>query len=318
MTPPRALTTEPMDPAIALTTGFLTLGLLVLLAFRIMAPGPDAEWTDAEREAIHAGHQFPALLVDADRLDRARRDHYASPDLSSVTDEVASLRELIVRANNAQFPPHDPDQIIDPVEMEAELQFLTDEIISVTGPRGFASVGDPHFQSCRQGLEDLLGALQSGNLPLSQAVEDPPAERFTAYREHCGNLLPVLLDHSLVNSDGTWAREFAPDLVEILQRYRFASLAHSRHATNRQLSSYEVELFARWRIEDPEAFGPTERTRFLSESRNLLPADYDHHLARARIIATQVGPHNAFSELARQHPDNPLYEALRDRVPRNP
>jgi hypothetical protein len=310
MNPPSPYEPEPMAPAITLTSALLALVILTALFLRLSAGAPTPEWSSSELQQLRSGLAFPALVVDPVRLEASMANHYREADVSHVQEEVDELRTLVTRANLAHFPVHDPAQQISHANLELELTFATDEVFTATGPRGFVVVGEPNFSACKRGLNDLLEAIRSGNLPLTQAVQDPPADRFADYRKYCGNLLPSLLDHHLVAPDGTYARDFSEVMIGILLRYRWAGLAHTRHHTARQLSPYELELFGRWRIEDPDAFSPPERLRLLGEFAHFLPPEYDVPLARARILASQTSPSQAFAELREAHPDVPLYHEL--------
>lgn len=310
---------EPMAPAIVVSIFLLSALILSVGLWGVFGPDSPSEWTDEEWAEIQAGIHFPALKVDNARLEAARRAHYDSPDLGLVQDEVLQLHSLIRKANVNQFPVHDPSDRVDLQALDLQLRFAAEELLPVTGVRGFQRLGEPLFERCSGGVDALVRALGRGQIPLAQALEDPPANRFQAYREYCGNLLPVLVERNLVTTDGRWNHNYKDALIDILQRYRFADLIHSQFATRRQLSSYELEIFYRWTIEDRRAFDINERRRFLQRSESILPDSYDLALARARLDVADKDLASAverFQELTEEYPSNRLYSAIYENLRR--
>lgn len=305
---------EPMAPAIIIAFVICTAMILGALGWAIWGPEPESDWTDEEIAQIRSGIQFPPLRVDETRLAAARADHYVVADLQLYADSVEELRALARRANLTQFPPHDPDNIIDHRELEHRLIFAADEVVPAAGVRGFMSVGEPIFERCNRGLRDLLSAIRRNELPLTQAVEDPPADRFYLYRENCGNLLPILIERHLVGADGQWQRTYSQVIVDLIQRYRWADLLHTRYPTHQQMAPYELELFFRWRIEDPDAFTVVERRRHLQSARSVLDeTEYDYALARARLDAANGDLERAvarFADLVEEDPHNQVYSSI--------
>ncbi len=319
MTNPSDFEPEPMAPA-------LLVGCLISIALIIggvawfqWGPGSIDGWSDEEGAHIRSGTSFPPLTVDERRLQRDRDDFYTEPDLTLIEDEVDVLLDTFREANLAQFPAHGPEEELSAEQHVARVTFLANDVLVVAGVRGFQSVGAPVLDACRAGLEDILSAIQSGNLPLSQAAEDPPADRFAQYRENCGNLLPFLIERNLVTSDGEWTHDDTPTLVDILQRYRWADLIGGQFPVHYQLAPYELELFYRWRIEDSEAFTLSQRHQFLEQAKAFLPSDYDFSLAQTRLDAASRDADEAlqlFEELAEENPDNEFYQALYEEIQR--
>ncbi len=311
---------EPM--ASGLIIGYLLSVAFILggVGWSLFGPEPESEWTPDEEAHLLAGLQFPPLTVDANRLADARSSHYDKPDLSLIEADVAELRTTFRKINLSQFPSDRLIGDLSPLELVAKIEFVAGDVVGVTGVRGFNSVGTPHFERCLSGLDDLLAAIESGNLPLSQALENPPASRFEDYREHCGNFLPVLHERHLVTSEGQWRHDYSRDIADILQRYRWADMVRDIYPLHDLLSRYELELLFRWRIEDPEAFPPRHRRQLLARAQNrYLPEDYDFDLAWARLDVANFDLEGAlprFEELVENHPDNELYRAIHDDIAR--
>ncbi len=284
----------------------LLIGLLVLFGIAVFVTQMRSDGDTADLAMLN----FPPFSIDEDRLHQERQDHHPTVDVDHVQEEIDQLLSLTREANLSQFPDHQSEY--DPEELLAEILFITDDILPATGPAGFARVGGPLFEGCAQGLSEVLEAIGAGDLSTEDAATAPPADRFLGYRRSCGNLLPILLQAQLITEDGAWTDDYGPALAEVFQRYRWADLVDSRYTTIRQLAPYDLEIFARWRIEDSRAFTPEERLQFLHRSRTpaYLPDDYDIPLARARIRAELVGPEEAFAELVENHPDVPLYDSL--------
>lgn len=304
---------EPMSPAILITAFICLAFILGIAANKFIFQASKFSLSAEQRLQIESGLNFPPLQFDKARQQAAHREFYETPDLSTQRDTVQALHDLTQKANLTQFPPLDGESLPPLAELDHHLRLLADELLPATGPRGFSSVGEPLFQACTEGLNDLLAALQAQELPLSQALKDPPHQRFAQYRKNCGNALPVLLERHLITPDGTWAHDFGPELFGILQRYRWADLIHSRYSTDQQLAPYDLEIFSRWRIEDPQAFSPAERRQLLAQSRAYLPTDYDHGLARVRIEAANQDLSAAavqLGDLIHENPENPVYSAI--------
>ncbi len=310
---------EPMAPG--LIVGCVLAGAFIagVMAWSQWGPAAEQQWDDSEEAHIQSGLEFPPLDIDKRQLENARQAHYDDPDLHLIEDEIDTLLSIFRQANLTQFPSHSPESPDDAGELEQRLTFLADDIILVSGVRGFQLVGEPIFDQCLRGLDELLRAVQNGDIPISQAIEDPPARHFSAYRENCGNFLPFLYERNLVSTDGEWTQPAAPKLIDILQRYRWADLIRSRFPVHYQLSPYELEVFFRWRIEAETAFPLTQRRQFLEQAKPYLSTDYDLSLAEARLEAADRDPDEAlevFDQLIEEEPDNQLYQAIRQTAQR--
>ena len=308
---------EPMAPAISITIAILVAPIIAFFSWSFFSEG-QPDWSPDERAQLESGIHFPPLEVIPQHLKRARQDHYDEPDLSSVAEEVERLRSFVQKANIAQFEELSQANAEAYQELDHGLRLMADEVLPATGVTGFQSLGEPIFESCNSGLNDLLESVQRGEITIAEASEDPP-EHFSDYRENCGNLLPILLERRLVSPDGTWNHKFGSELVDIIQRYRWADLIHTRHPTSRQISPYELAIFYRWRIEDPEAFTIAERRRFIAEARRSFPVDYDVELAAARLDVADHDLDSAMQRMAAlslEHPDSTLYNALYDELQR--
>ncbi|RAL23731.1 hypothetical protein DL240_06120 [Lujinxingia litoralis] len=278
--------------------------------WRTFGPPPQPDWAAEDAAQIRSGSHFPALSVDVEHLAASRQAHYHTVELSS--DQRAqhhALMEAVVAANRAQFTDA---EAIDARALQGRIDTLSSALLPATGPRGFVPLAEPTFEACASGLEELLDAIRRGALTLHEASTAPPAKRFESYRDHCGNVLPMLRERALITEDARWSYASSPYIFSVLQRYRFADIIHTRQPLRLQLAPYELQLLTRWRIEDPNAFDVRTRRRHLARATDLLP-DYDVPLARTRLDAhgkalSEALPH--FRDLVESHPDTPRYRDL--------
>lgn len=306
---------QPEPVARGLVIGcLLAAGLVVgVVLWSAWMPGWDAD----ERAQLNSGLDFPQLHIDAVELETARTDFAGETNLELIEDEVQQLEDVVRQANRAQFS-RDATDIDDTGEqLRQQLMFLSNDVATATGPRGFQQAGGTIIDACQSSLEDLLGEVRAGNLPMEQAIDDPPQQRFESYRANCGNYLPVLHHRGLVDDDGQWTRSSAPELAEILQRYRWVhDLQGDKYSIHMLMSPQELEVFYRWRIEDGDAFDADQRLSYLHSALPLLPDDYDAPLAEARIKASQEESDREkrrhFQELIDDYPENDLYRAIYD------
>lgn len=308
---------EPMAPGLIVGV-LLSVGLIIgVLAWFQWGPGAETEWDDWQRAHIQSGINFPVLEIDERQLERARRDFYEDPELELIEDDVESLRSTFQKANLTQFPDHGTSRDLPEEQLLHKTTILASEVLLVSGVRGFQLVGQPIFDQCSQGLDELLQAIQREDLTLERALEDPPAEHFESYRKNCGNFLPFLRQRQLVSPQGEWNHPQGSELVHILQRYRWGDLIGNQFPVHYQMSPYELEIFFRWRVEDNDAFTPSERQRFFDRAKPFLPADYDLQLAKTRLEAATMETEEAvdlFASLVAEEPENELYQAIYDQV----
>lgn len=308
---------EPMAPAIVISCLLLTILVLAAFVWSQVRPTSSDEWSEDQWREIQSGIEFPPHRIDRSTLEASRNAHYQEAELELIADEVNRLRSLIQAANRAQFLGEESDPPPDLQALDFELRYAAEEIIPVTGVRGFQRIGEPIFERCTRGVNALALALERDRIALADALENPPAEEFQEYRSNCGNFLPLLIERSLIRTNGHWNHPDHELLLDVLQRYRFADLVHSQYSTHHQLAPYELEIYHRWIIEDPDAFDLAERRRHLERARAQLPSDYDLPLAQARLDAADLTPTDAarrFRELAERHPGNDLYQAIADRL----
>lgn len=304
-------TPEPMAPAI-IVASLITLALCVGLAGHSLWGHLNVDTEEERRRAhIESGLDFPPLTVDHRRLERERDAFYREPDLELIADEIEELRTTFRQTNHTQFPLHGTAGTLEIMATAELLKQQASDVLPVVGPRGFEPVARPHFDACREGIEDLAKAIRSGALPFSQANHDPPPDRFQGYRKNCGNLLPVLHRHELIDDEGHWTHPDSLVLVDIIQRYRWADVVRSDFPAYRLISPYELELFYRWRIEHDAALSPIQRREILEQARPFLPPDYEYELAEARLRAAtmddQVEIRERFQAIADAHPDDQFY-----------
>ncbi|MBA2662956.1 MAG: hypothetical protein H0U74_11715 [Bradymonadaceae bacterium] len=277
--------TSPPDPPTihpVLWVSFALCALIIVVLFVAFTHTTSTPHARLKEPARYEPLLFAPLEVDARQLAIERDRHHGEARLDAVGEDLAHLHQIVRKANLSQFPSADEQAPPDALQMQAELVFAADEVLPATGVRGFIAAGEPIFEACNEGLEQLLQALRLANLPLAEARTNPPHRRFQKYRENCGNALPSLLEHGLVSATGQWLKPYGPAIFEILNRFRWAHIAHARLPARLQLSPYEYRLMMRWRIEDPDAFPLQARREFLSQATELFP-DYDSALAEALL-----------------------------------
>ncbi len=311
-------TPEPMAPAI-IVASLLTLTLCLIATGFAVWNRLSVDPMELRQQAhIESGLEFPPLIVDDDRLHESRQTFYRDADIELIIDEIDELRAIYHQVNDFQFPQHGT---VDSLEVLATGQLLEEQveaILPVLGPRGFEPVARPHFDACTDGLEDLSEAIRSGSIPFSQAAEDPPADRFQAYRHNCGRLLPTLYRHGLIDDEGHWAQPHSLQIVDVIQRYRWAALVRGSYPAYRLISPYEMEIFYRWRIEHDQSLTPAQRLDLLDEARPFLPDHYDYELTEVRLRAASTDDHDEildrFLSLADDHPDHHYYHQVYETV----
>src|SRR5690554_5728155 len=156
-----------MSPAIAVALAGCALLIIGALIWRAFGPPPEPQWAEQDAAEIRSGAQFPALIVDAEKLQNARDVHYEEVELSD--DQRAqhqAMMEAIREANRAQFTDADP---IDARELQGRIDALSSSLLPATGPQGFVPLGSPMFDACAVALEELLDALRRGAITLEQA-----------------------------------------------------------------------------------------------------------------------------------------------------
>jgi hypothetical protein len=265
-------------------------------------------WSRRPPERQRSPLAFPPLEIDRAELKRQRADRYGEARKTiRGTDQLSRLHEVVRRANERQFTSHpksnDEEETKTRRELRANIKQASHDVITLTGYDGYIASGEPIFEACRGGLERLLEAIRSGRISLERARTRPDAERFEAYRRNCGQLLPRLLELGLVDDGGRWASppDRSREILEILQRYRWAfNISNSRRPLL-QLTPYERELLFKYRIRNAEGFEIGDRRRFIEQIASdpgLLP-EYDVHLARARLAYESNGPQAAREALKR-------------------
>ena len=263
-----------LDPSIGITVLVLLIGVVGFAAYRVMT-APEISEQDIG---------FEPLVVDTDRLLQERKQRAKGIDSERAGKNLDRLRATAREANAMSFGS--PSQV-ERKTTSKTLSILADEIIPAYGYDGLIYSAEPLFIECRKGLEERLEAIRRGQISAEKASSAPPEETFAAYRNNCGNVLPVLLEQGLVTSEGEWTSESGPAIFDVLNRYRWAHIIDDRRPALKQLTPYEQEILMRWRIEDAEAFETSERWRFLEQAENLLD-DYDVNWA-AGVLSVRDG-----------------------------
>lgn len=299
---------HPIHPVLWIAFG-ICLACIVLLGVAFSTTKTTNHSNSYADSANSDPTRFEPLTIDSARLKRERREQQSEAQLGTVDKELSHLYSVIRQANSAQFPPQNGQNQTDQILLAAEVTFAADEVLPASGVRGFTAVGEPIFAACNEGIEELLKAIRINNVSLDEAKENPPPARFQKYRENCGNAFPMLLQHGLVTTDGRWAKPYASTIFDILNRYRWAHIAHARLPARLQLSPYEYELLMRWRIEDPDAFSRGERQKFITQAAAEI-RDYDAPLAE--VLLSNEGNDRLqalehLRELSEKHPTNQNY-----------
>lgn len=263
-----------LDPTIGITLLLLLIGVVGFAAYRVMT-APEISDEDIG---------FEPLVVDTDRLLEEREERAQGADAERAGENLERLRATARKANAMSFGS--PSQV-ERKTTSKTLSILADQIIPAYGYDGFIYSAEPLFIECGKGLEELLEAIRRGQITAEEASSALPEDTFEAYRNNCGNVLPVLLEQGLVSSEGEWTSESGPAIFDVLNRYRWAHVINDRRRAIRQLTPYEQEILMRWRIEDARAFDTSERWRFLEQARNLLE-DYDVNWA-AGVLSMRDG-----------------------------
>ncbi len=299
--------------------GILTGAVIVVGALMLTDPMTYLGFDDHEREHIRAGAEFPELEIDADELADARRNFAGDTNLELLDEELDKLFDTAIDMNKAQFGDDVREVERTGIQLLEKLGYRANDVVVATGPKGFQVAADPLFENCQLGLDELLGAIRAGELELAEAIDAPPDEQFEAYRRYCGDLLPLLVNRNIIDENAEFTHPDAMALIDVFQRYRWVHyMIGDKYPLHMMLSPTELEVFFRWRIEDPNAFSPEQRHQFLQDALPYLPSEYPAPLAEARIDASTLDDDDEilqrFDQLVDQHPDEPLFEAVRDNL----
>ncbi len=273
--------------------------MMVLGGLLLWAQMPAPQPASASHQSESFSHQSdsplesPPLRIDRDRLKRQRADQYGEARKTvKGTDTLARLHRVVEQANEHQFqsePDEEPSADVQEERrtLRSTIKQASQDVITLTGYDGYVAAGEPLFETCSEGLEALLEAVQTGDVSMERARAQPPADTFETYRRHCGQLLPRLVELGLVTPEGTWHEPASRSrtIVGLLQRYRWAFNIREHRRPLLQLTAYGRELLFRYRIRNGEGFSPDQRKRFVQQiatDSGLLP-DIDVPLLRARL-----------------------------------
>lgn len=223
------------------------------------------------RSVTPADFDFRALTVDAQKLHAERDAKFRQIHLDRYTAQWDELLTAARTLNRAQFDADTSPE--DAALLMHALQYHANEIIPATGYAGFVAAGQPLRDACQEGITALLAAVQAGKISLQQARENPPPEQFSAYRDNCGKMLPMLITRGLVTPQGTWQTAAAPAIADISARYRWAHIIADQRSPWMLLTPYEARIFARWRIEEAQGYSTEKRLEFLAEYAQLFPKE---------------------------------------------
>lgn len=319
---------EPSKSTVTWTEGFLvtiviTSALLALVANATTGNAPTEHKTGAHgakttgsTEPLTNTLDWPPLAIDAGALARAREEYHGNQAAMLAKPENKHLLDVVRSHNDHQFvtapiPTKTGQQLND------ELAYALSDVLTLVDPRvGFVPLGKPLFDQCEQGIDQLLGDIQSKKLTLEKAKVDPPFDRYPLYRRNCGNMLGEFMARGLIDDNAKWASEDARHLGRILQRYRWASLMRLHTEALKQLPPLEREIFARWRVQARDAYPIEKRREYLGALETYAP-DFPKGLAMALLEYDAGRKEKAAEILSRYHnqnPADPTYKALYQQI----
>lgn len=188
----------------------------------------------------------PTLNISISKLTQERAQvAKPRPTPAELETFFAQVREI----NRLQFGEHDEKTLEDASILLME---AVNELAVAQGSyQHLLSSSDPLIHECQNSFDPVLSALNSKSLTWSDATTDPP-KAFDAYRNACGNVLPIMESLQLIRKDGTWVDpKNGPPLFSILNRLRIASLVHDRIPSVQQLTPYERDILYTWRFGSP-------------------------------------------------------------------
>ncbi len=241
---------------------------------------------------------FPPAELDAGRLEAARAKHYTPEE---GVWESASTMKLIAEvrlANDHQFETK-PVPTVDEEELNSRVEVAAMEALQDHPEGAFVELGRPLYASCAKGLAALQRDIAAGKVTLAQAIKDPDYEAYSEYRRACGGVLGMLSARKLIDDDGQWQDPSAgPVVLELLQRYRWAFIAHKQAQPGALLSPSDAEALTRWRIGASASFTAEERLMFARRAKEVSP-DYPTPLATALIFREMGQSERGETELSK-------------------
>jgi hypothetical protein len=276
--------------------------VIVSVVVCVVLAGAFAYWRIGPGKPVtEKNFQFAELEVERQKLASQRQQKYADADLQSVQAEWQELIAAAREANLAQFGGATEEEQL---TLSTKVRVWANEVLLGSGFGSFAVAGEPLFRECDAGLDELLGAVQRGELTIEDAKHNPPADTYSAYRANCGKLLPTLVERGLVSEDGEWSTKDAPLIVDILSRYRWAHIIHDQKDPWAQLTREGARGFARWRVEQASGYTLAQRRNFLDKLVMQFP-DYNATFT-AGVLAYQAEDYDTalthFEKLAEAQP----------------
>lgn len=231
-----------------------------------------------------------SVEVDESRLDEERAFLYQNVDLRAHTEKIAALQKSVREANLLQFGTPSPKALRDAAVMNT---YNANEVLAATSIEGVMLAGNEVFEACQAGLAELQAALASKKITAQEARTDP-GERFATYRENCGNAFGPLEEMALIRPDGAWVDPaVGPTILDIFNRFRWATILDARRPALQQLTPYDYELLTRWRAANP-AFPVQKRIEWVERAARELPG-----LARDELLGNlhfEAGDRSAATE----------------------
>lgn len=257
-------------------SGRLDPVLLIVFLVCALALGGLVMWRANTSRAISAqDFKFAPLKVDEQKLRLEREERYASVRLDKVEENWAKLIEAARQANEAQFGEPKTKEEVE--LLTNALRFWASEVIPATGYDGFVAAGQPLRDACEEALAEVLKALKSGELQPEALKEQLSEEKYAKYRQNCGDMMDYLLKRGLVDPSGQWAFKSAPFFADLSARFLWAQIIEDQRSPWAQLTPYEAELFARWRVEQAEGFSLRRRRAYLEQFAQFNPgAELDY------------------------------------------
>lgn len=260
----------------------------VLIALFVMAP----KAPPVTEESFN-----PPLSVDADRLEAEREKRFGDVDLDAAKEEVEQLHEAARQLYSSEFGG---DAAARRSAYNA-VAFAANDVMTAVGMDGYMAAGETMFDACREGLDELRAAVKAGEISSEEAALDP-GDRFDTYRENCGAAWGELTKKKVIEPDGDWSDpDVGPHILELSNRYRWATVLDLRLPRHRQFTPYELEVFTRWRVGHRDF--PFERRKawaaLLEESNPAAAQELLGNLAfEARDLASTLTHYRAACDLA--------------------
>lgn len=251
-------TTHDSIPPLGISIGLSFLICLVVLFFFI----------SKQKHVDEKSFEFSPLTINLDKLNASRLQKI---EPSILVDKRAIELKKIVRLRNA-------DQFLNSLSNEeiekrrVELLFHANETLEVGYFNAFWTVGDAFFKTCKSAILLIQDELKKNTSPQDFKKD----EKYIGYRESCGNILPFLIEKNLLTPKGDFSSENSLEIIDLLNRYRWAETLRERRPIWEQLSTYEHDIFEEWIVKNKNE---SQKTR-MRYARSASEGSKDPHKKR--------------------------------------